>query len=80
MNGNAAAIDAVCRGRRPPARSSTVASKDCTSPQIIFFLFDGLRSPPEVNIPRTNVAEFADVTKNVQSKTNVIAESIEPSG
>ena len=75
IKGNAAAIEAVCNASRPPANSSDVASKDCTNPQINCLLFEGFKSPCDDNIPSTNVAEFADVIKNVLNNTTVIIDS-----
>ena len=40
-------------------------------PQINCLLFDGFKSPSDVNIPNTKVAELADVMKNVFNNATV---------
>ena len=76
IKGNAAATDAVCNASKPPANNKDVASSAWTIPQINCFLLDGFKSPSDDNIPSTNVAEFADVIKNVHSRTTVINDKI----
>lgn len=77
MNGNVSARDAVCNGLSPPANNNNaIAKRDCTRPQITFFLFEGFKSPFDVNIANTNVAEFADVIKNVHNNIRVIPDKM----
>src|SRR5699024_4984056 len=64
-NGKADTIEAVCNASNPPEKSSTAAAADWTSPQINFTIYGGLNKPFVVCIPRTNVAESADVIKKV---------------
>ena len=45
-----------------------------------FLFVSGLRSPCDVNIPSTNVAESADVTKNVQRSTIATIDIKDPIG
>lgn len=80
INGKAAATDAVCKASNPPAINRAVANKDCTNPHNNFLLLDGSKSPSEVNIPKTNVAELADVIKKVHSNTIVTRDNMVPSG
>ena len=64
-NGKAAKIDAVCNAPNPPCHSNTAAVADCTNPQASFTRTFGLRLPPVVCMPNTNVAEAAEVMKKV---------------
>ncbi len=77
-NGKAAIIEAVCRAVNPPCHNKTAAVPDCTTPQTTFTLISGFRLPFVVCIPKTNVAESADVMKNVLinriSKTDIIVD------
>ena len=72
IKGNAAATEAVCNASNPPENNRDVAKRDCTNPHNIFLPLLGFKSPSDVSIPKTNVAELADVIKNVTSKTTVI--------
>ena len=80
--GNASVIEAVCNICKPfllPIIRER-AKPACNKAQIIFFLFEGFKSPSEDKIPRTKVAEFAEVTKNVKSKTIVKTLTKAPNG
>lgn len=63
--GKAAIIDAVCRAFNPPDHSRINAAADTRIPHTIFVVFGGFKLPLVVCIPRTNVAESAEVIKNV---------------
>ena len=71
VNGNAIAIDAVCRVANPPVNKRTMARQDWRIPQIACIFFFGYKSPLEDSIPNTNVAELPPVIKNVQI-TNIV--------
>ena len=58
-------IAAVCNASNPPIYNSVEAIAARTIPQIILIRFGGFKLPCVVNIPKTNVAESADVIKNV---------------
>ena len=55
MNGNAAAIDMVCSGFKPPAMSRPIAMAVSTMPHKIFLPFDGFTLPALESMPNTNV-------------------------
>ena len=78
--GAAATMDAVCKPCNPPLYSSTAAIVDCNKPHINFTLVVGFGMPLEDNMPNTNVAESADVIKNVIISKVAIAESTAPIG
>src|SRR5699024_221608 len=66
LNGNAEIIAADCSAFKPvspPAKSNTYAIDDNNNPQINFTKFAGLKVPKAVCIPKTNVAESAEVIK-----------------
>lgn len=63
--GKAAIIDAVCKAVSPPDQSRTNAAADTRIPHTILVMFGGFRLPFVVCIPRTKVAESAEVIKNV---------------
>ncbi len=67
-NGKAATISKFCKAVKPSADNKITAIEDCAIPQTTFTMFDGFREPPVVCIPRTNVAESADVIKKVLIK------------
>ena len=64
-NGKAATISRFCRAVKPSADNKITAIEDCAIPQTTFTIFDGFKEPFVVCIPRTNVAESADVIKKV---------------
>src|SRR5699024_584505 len=68
-NGNAETIDAVWRAFKPPDQSKTAAAPAWMNPQINLILRGGFNIPFVVCIPITNVAESADVIKNVLINT-----------
>lgn len=80
IKGKAAATEAVCNASNPPDKSRAAANRASTTPHKNFLLLLGFRSPLEVNIPSTKVAELDDVIKNVVNKTIVIKDSIFVSG
>lgn len=63
--GRAVIIAIVCNPWRPPLSNRIMAIADWRTPQMILILFLGLRSPLEESIPRTKVAESAEVIKKV---------------
>src|SRR5699024_4051223 len=79
-NGNAETIDAVWRAFKPPDQSKTAAAPAWMNPQINLILRGGFNIPFVVCIPITNVAESADVIKNVLIKTIDRTVAIVPSG
>jgi hypothetical protein len=70
-NGKAAPINVFCNACNPPLYKRTKATIDREIPQVIFTVLGGVSDPYVVCIPSTNVAESADVIKNVQ--TSVMA-------
>lgn len=78
-NGNAAIMEAVCSAPSPPCQSKTAAVPDCTTPHTNLIFVLGFKFPYVVCIPKTNVAESADVIKNVlisrTAKTDIIADN-----
>ena len=76
MNGKAATMDIVCNIPNPflDPTISERANADCTTPQTSFFELGGFRFPSSDNIPKTNVAEFADVIKKVNNNAIAITE------
>ena len=81
-NGNAATMDRVCNIVKPSSEAIIMAAAKAAikAPQIIFPRLDGVAVPFSLYIPNTNVAELADVTKNVHTKTNITTHVIVPSG
>src|SRR4051794_12475238 len=63
-NGNAAMIIVFCKAVRPLTDSRISAMVDWMTPQMSFTLFGGVNEPFVDCIPRTKVAESAEVTKN----------------
>ena len=64
-NGNAATMSMFCKALNPSADNKITAISDCETPQMILIIFGGCIEPSVVCIPKTNVAESADVMKNV---------------
>ena len=75
-NGNAATIDTVCNIFSPFTEPiiNDNANADCTIPHTNFFELGGFKSPSWENIPKTNVAEFAEVIKNVNNSAIAITD------
>ena len=71
-NGSAAMIAAICSAFNPPACNKRAAIIAIVNPHISFKLFFGDKLPLLVCIETTNVAESAEVTKNVATKINPI--------
>ena len=63
-NGSAVMMRTFCRASRPPTMSRTAPRTDSRRPQITFVRLCGSRLPSSEIMPRTNVAESAEVTKN----------------
>ena len=63
-NGKAAMIIVFCKAVSPLTESKISAMVDWITPQMSFTLFGGVNEPFVDCIPRTNVAESADVMKN----------------
>src|SRR5699024_9895743 len=83
LNGNADIIAADCSASSPvspPANNSTYAIAANASPQTIFINPDGFNVPYAVCIPKTKVAESAEVIKNEAINANAIIDSINPNG
>src|SRR5690625_1869576 len=71
-NGNAAIISIFCKASNPPLYIRIIATALCASPQAILTVFGGNNDPFVVCIPSTNVAESADVMKNVMIKATAM--------
>lgn len=56
----------------PPESMSTIADNAKMIPYVYLTMFAGSKLPFVVILPNTNVAESADVTKNVVIKNNVM--------
>lgn len=80
VNGKAAMIEAVCNDCKPPVQSKIAAITDWIIPHVNLTELAGFKLPFVVCIPRTNVAESADVTKNVQIRIIAIPANNEPNG
>lgn len=65
-NGKAAMIDAVCSAVNPPDHKRTAAAAAWITPQTTLMMFGGFKLPLVVCMASTNVAESAEVIKNVQ--------------
>lgn len=63
-NGKAAMMITFCSASKPPTYRRMIAMADWITPQIIFKLFGGVSEPCDDCMPRTNVAESAEVMKN----------------
>ena len=63
-NGNAAMIIVFCNAVSPLTDNKITAIVDWMMPQMSFTLFGGVNEPFVDCIPRTNVAESAEVMKN----------------
>lgn len=79
-NGNAEMIDAVCNAVKPPDHNNTVAAEAWIKPQTSLIISGGLSIPFVVWIPNTNVAESAEVMKNVLINTIERTDAIVASG
>ena len=78
--GKAAIMDAVCRPCKPPDHNSTAAARDWMTPHTNFTGFGGFKSPFVVNVPSTNVAESAEVIKNVAIRMMAMVDMTAPIG
>ena len=74
--GKAATIDIVCNILSPFAEPTINdnANADCIIPHTNFLELGGFKSPLCDSIPNTNVAEFADVMKNVNNSAIAITD------
>lgn len=61
VRGNALTIIAVCIAFNPPENIKTIADADKKNHKTTFTIFGGFKLPLVVCIPKTNVAESADV-------------------
>src|SRR5699024_5614558 len=78
--GKAAIINMFCKASNPPLYSKIIATADCATPHVIFTWFGGVSDPFVVCIPSTNVAESADVIKNVTISANAIIDKMVAQG
>ena len=78
--GKAARIAPVCRPFNPPDHSKTAAATDWMTPHVNLIELGGFRFPWVVKVPRTKVAESAEVIKNVPIKKMATMDMIEPMG
>ncbi len=69
-----------CKAVRPPVNSKAMAKKDWVAPQAIFLSAGGFKSPLEVIIPKTKVAESAEVMKKIKRRINAVKERKLPIG
>lgn len=74
VRGKALTMIAVCSPLKPPLPIKIRADAARNNPQLILTKLGGLRLPPVVCIPSTNVAESADVIKNVPIKNKAMAD------
>src|SRR5699024_8296477 len=79
-NCNAETIEAVCSALSPPDQSKTAAAPAWIRPHANLIFIGGFNIPFVVCIPITNVAESADVMKNVLIKTIASTVEIVPHG
>ena len=81
VKGKAATIDIVCSIPNPFSEPTIndKANADCTIPHTNFLELGGSRFPSSDNIPNTNVAEFAEVIKNVNNNAIAITDIRLPS-
>lgn len=70
--GKAATMVRVCVPDIPPDKIRAKAIMAKRMPQKIFLSFGGSKLPSEVIIARTKVAEFAEVTKKVNNRREVL--------
>jgi hypothetical protein len=80
VNGNAAAMDADCNVSKLPLNNNTIDIKARTMPQITLIALEGFNFPSEQKIPKTKVAESAEVIKNVTISSKETRLSIKPAG
>ena len=73
-------MEAVCNACSPPDQSKTTAVNDWIMPHVNLIQFGGLRFPCVLSVPRTNVAESADVIKKVAIKTMAMSDMNAPRG
>lgn len=78
--GSAAIISIFWNPSIPPEYITIAAIAERIIPQVILTLLEGFNFPPVVNIPSTNVAESAEVIKNIAITTIVINDNTVPSG
>ncbi len=78
--GGAAVSETDCKFCKPPVISNTIARAAMSTPHTPILDFEGLRSPLFEYIDRTNVAEFAQVTKNVVINTSIVTDMMKPRG
>lgn len=79
-NGKAAMIIVFCKAVSPLTDNKITAMTDKVIPQASFTLFGGVIEPFVDNIPRTNVAESAEVMKNEAISTTAKIETIVDNG
>ena len=82
-NGKAVMIAIFCSAFNPlspPENSKINAINACAIPQMTLTITDGFNEPNVVCIPNTNVAESADVIKNVAINSNVTMDNTKPNG
>ena len=77
-NGNDTTMANLCNISNPPSIINTIANNACIIPHTILLEFFGFKSPLEVNMPSTYMAELADVIKKVNNKSIAIIENKNP--
>src|SRR5699024_12199197 len=82
-NGKAVMIAIFCSAFKPlspPENSKINAINACAILQMTLTITDGFNEPNVVCIPNTNVAESADVIKNVAINSNVTMDNTKSNG
>src|SRR5690606_36917803 len=74
--GKAAIINAFCNACNPPLYNKIAAIAASITPHVSFTLFGGVSEPFVVCIPKTNVAESAEVIKNITTSKTAIKDNI----
>ncbi len=80
IKGNVARMAPVWRPLSPPDQSRMAAERDWIAPQVNLTRLEGFRLPLVVNVPRTNVAESAEVIKNVPMRNMAMRDMAVPAG
>src|SRR5699024_7682101 len=83
LNGSAEMMAADCKAFRPvspPASNRTKAMAERETPHTTLIIPDGVSEPNDVCIPRTNVAESADVMKNDDTSSIATSDRSSPIG
>ena len=72
--GKAARIAPICKPFNPPDHNKTVAATNWMTPHVNLIELGGFRFPWVVKVPRTKVAESAEMIKKVANKKIAITD------